>query len=320
MTLLTTETFLILAGLYLAALAVNVARDAGHPRRAGSTLFWGLLAVVFVGGKALPPFATGCIVLLLAGLAGAHQVAPPRRQARPAEERRADAERLGDRLLWRGVLIPALVIAFGFTLDRVRGDGWRLADAKQLTQVGLGLACVVGLAAAMRLTRATPRTAWHEGSYLLQALGWAIVLPQLLASLGGVFAKAGVGDVIAQLVGGALPAPSPLAAVVAYAAGMALFTIVMGNAFAAFPVITLGIGLPYVVQANDGNPAIMGALGMLAGYCGTLVTPMAANFNLVPTLLLDLADKHAVIKAQVPMAAAIWVFNVALMYLCVYRF
>jgi uncharacterized membrane protein len=283
-------------------------------------VFWGLLAVVFIGGKALPHFATGCIVLVLAGLAGAHQVAPPRRQARDADARRADAERLGDRLFWPAVLIPALVIGFGFTLDRVRGDGWRLADAKQLTQVGLGLACVVGLAAAMRLTRSAPRTTWHEGSHLLQALGWAIVLPQLLATLGGVFAKAGVGDVIAQLVGGALPAPSPLVAVVAYGAGMALFTIVMGNAFAAFPVITLGIGLPFIVQANGGNPAIMGALGMLAGYCGTLVTPMAANFNLVPTLLLDLEDKHAVIKAQVPMAAAIWVFNVTLMYLCVYRF
>jgi len=129
------------------------------------------------------------------------------------------------------------------------------------------------------------------------ALPWVAPVYQLMA---------GVGEVIALPFRGTLPAPSPLVAVIAYGAGMALFTIVMGNAFAAFPVITLGIGLPFVVQANGGNPAIMGALGMLAGYCGTLVTPMAANFNLVPTLLLDLEDKHAVIKAQVPMAAAIW--------------
>jgi len=62
----------------------------------------------------------------------------------------------------------------------------------------------------------------------------------------------------------------------------------------------------------------MGALGMLSGYCGTLVTPMAANFNLVPVRLLELRDDFAVIRAQVPFAAAIWIFNVVVMYLCVY--
>jgi len=112
----------------------------------------------------------------------------------------------------------------------------------------------------------------------------------------------------------------PLVAVVAYCAGMALFTIMMGNAFAAFPVMTLGVGLPFIVQQHGGDPAIMGALGMLSGYCGTLLTPMAANFNLVPVRLLELRDDFAVIRAQAPFAAAIWVFNVVVMYLCVYRF
>ncbi|HRG57082.1 MAG TPA: DUF979 family protein, partial [Lacunisphaera sp.] len=98
------------------------------------------------------------------------------------------------------------------------------------------------------------------------------------------------------------------------------FTVMMGNAFAAFPIMTLGVGLPFIVQANGGDAAIMGTLGMLSGYCGTLVTPMAANFNLVPVRLLELQDDWAVIKAQAPFAAAIWIFNVAVMYLCVYRF
>ena len=116
-----------------------------------------------------------------------------------------------------------------------------------------------------------------------------------------------------------LPVQHPLVAVVAYCAGMALFTIMMGNAFAAFPVMTLGVGLPFIVRQHGGDPAVMGALGMLSGYCGTLVTPMAANFNLVPVRLLELRDDLAVIRAQVPFAAAIWIFNVVVMYICVYR-
>jgi len=107
-------------------------------------------------------------------------------------------------------------------------------------------------------------------------------------------------------------------AVLAYAGGMAGFTAMMGNAFAAFPVMTLGVGLPFIVQAHGGNPAVMGALGMLCGYCGTLLTPMAANFNLVPVRLLELRDDFAVIRAQVPFALALWGFNTALLYACVY--
>ncbi len=320
MTLLTLELFLVVAGLYVGAMAVQVARDPSHPRRLGSTVFWGLLAVAFVVGKQLPPVVVGYAVLGMAALAGLRQVAPPQRTAQPAGERTAEADRLGNRLLWPVALIPVLVIAGGFALGRVRFGDWRLAEPRQATQIALGLACLVGLGLALRVTRARPGLALVEGGRLLQAIGWALVLPQLLASLGGIFARAGVGDVIANFVGGALPTQLPLVAVIAYCAGMALFTIVMGNAFAAFPVITLGIGLPFIVNQHGGNPAIMGALGMLSGYCGTLVTPMAANFNLVPAILLELEDRNAVIKAQAPMAAVIWIFNVTAMYLCVYRF
>jgi uncharacterized membrane protein len=109
-------------------------------------------------------------------------------------------------------------------------------------------------------------------------------------------------------------------AVLAYCGTMALFTMIMGNAFAAFAVATGGIGLPFIVQRHGGNPAIMAAIGMLSGYCGTLLTPMAANFNIVPALLLELKDRYAVIKAQAPVAVVIFIANLLLMYFCVYRF
>jgi uncharacterized membrane protein len=94
----------------------------------------------------------------------------------------------------------------------------------------------------------------------------------------------------------------------------------MGNAFAAFPVMTAGVGLPLIVHTFGGDPAIMGALGMLSGFCGTLLTPMAANFNIVPTTLLELPDRWAVIKAQAPTALLMLIVNTALMYALVFRF
>ena len=83
---------------------------------------------------------------------------------------------------------------------------------------------------------------------------------------------------------------------------MALFTIIMGNAFAAFPVMTAGIGLPLLIGQHHADAAALGALGMLCGYCGTLLTPMAANYNIVPVALLELRDPNGVIRAQWPTA------------------
>jgi len=94
----------------------------------------------------------------------------------------------------------------------------------------------------------------------------------------------------------------------------------MGNAFAAFPVMTAAIGVPLIVNKFGGDPAIMGAIGMLSGFCGTLTTPMAANFNIVPAALLELPDRYGVIKVQIPTAIAMLAGNIALMSLLVFRF
>jgi uncharacterized membrane protein len=100
---------------------------------------------------------------------------------------------------------------------------------------------------------------------------------------------------------------------------MALFTMIMGNAFAAFPVMTAGIGLPLVVQQYGGDVVIVTAIGMLSGFCGTLMTPMAANFNIVPAALLELTDRYGVIRAQVPTALMLLAVNIVLMSIFAFR-
>ena len=152
----------------------------------------------------------------------------------------------------------------------------------------------------------------------MDTVGWAALLPQMLASLGAVFLFAKVGDVVGQVTAAAIPMDTRFLAVAAYCVGMALFTVIMGNAFAAFPVMTAAIGLPFVILKFGGDPAAVCAIGMLAGFCGTLMTPMAANFNVVPANLLELPDRNAplngVIRAQIPTAVPLLAANVLLMY------
>jgi uncharacterized membrane protein len=301
---LTLEHFLVLLGLFLAAVAARIALAPAHPRRWGSAGFWLLLAVGIGAGKILPNEMVGWMVLMMGVLVATKQVASPV-FAGNAALRETGAARLGHRLLGPILLVPALAIAGSFFMG---------------SQIALGIGALAGLAAALWVTKDTAQAPVVEGGRLLELLGWALILPQSLAGLGGIFAKAGVGEEVAKLVAAGLPVQFPLVAVVAYCAGMVIFTVLMGNAFAAFPIMTLGVGLPFIVNAHGGNAAIMGAIGMLSGYCGTLVTPMAANFNLVPVRLLELRDDWAVIRAQAPFAAAIWIFNVVVMYACVYRY
>jgi uncharacterized membrane protein len=171
----------------------------------------------------------------------------------------------------------------------------------------------------MPLLRPPPLAPAQEARRLMDQVGWAALLPQTLAALGAVFALSGVGKVVGDLVAQVIPVDNRLAVVVAYTFGMALFTMVMGNAFAAFPVMTAGIGLPLIVRKFGGDPTVMGAVGMLSGFCGTLMTPMAANFNIVPAALLELPDRNGVIRVQVPTAAVLLLGNTLIMYLLVFR-
>ena len=156
-------------------------------------------------------------------------------------------------------------------------------------------------------------TTVEDGARMLQQMGPASMLPQLLVALGALFTQAGVGVVISDMISGVVPVDSRFFGVVAYVLGMAIFTLIMGNAFAAFSVITAGIGIPFVL-AQGANPAIVGALALTAGYCGTLLTPMAANFNIVPAALLETRNQYSVIKYQAPVALVLLVLHIFAMY------
>ena len=305
----------VLVGLVLACVALMTAADRSHPRRVGSALFWGFYALVFLVGDLLPPAWIGGGVIVMAVVAGLRRVAPGLHEAPSAADYAARAGRLGNKLFLPALAIPVVAVLAALLSKKGVVFGVPLLDAGNSTLAAIGMSSVVALALACWLTRETPAQGVREARRLVDAMGWALVLPQLLAMLGLVFSDAGVGKAVAWLATHYIAMDIPFVAVVVYAVGMALFTVIMGNGFAAFPVMTAGIGLPLIVHQFHGNPAIVGAIGMLSGFCGTLMTPMAANFNIVPAALLELPDKNGVIRAQWPTAMTVLVFNVFLLYL-----
>ena len=296
-------------------------------RRFAHAAFWTLIGVLFAAGKpildaseagdALPSQLAGASVIALALLAT--RMRREHIAEAPQAQRIATAQRLGHRLFVPALVIPLVTVLIVLIGPRLSLGGTRVFGEGSITLIGLALACVLATGAAVFVTRERPAVALGEGRRLLDTMGWAALLPLVLATLGGVFAASGVGEAVASLVSAVIPADSRLACVLAYGLGMVLFTVIMGNAFAAFPVMTAGIGLPLLIQQHGAEPAILGSIGMLTGYCGTLMTPMAANFNLVPAALLELDDPNAVIRAQLPTAVPLLLVNLALMYWLAFR-
>ena len=294
------QIFYMMLGLYMGITMVFTLKDENHKTRIGTALFWGILSVVFMFGDYIPSQIVGVFVIVIAVLSATKQINIGTLKQLDETFTTLKAEKLGLK-----IFIPSLSIAIIAML---------IASFTSFPgTVAIGISSTITLILTFIITKAKPKELLEDSNRMYQSMGSFVILPQLLASLGVLFTAAGVGDKISAIISGVIPTGNVLVGVIAYCVGMAVFTAIMGNAFAAFSVITVGVGLPFVF-AQGGDPVVCSVLALTAGYCGTLLTPMAANFNVLPAALLELKDKNAVIKAQAPIAIILLVTHIFLMY------
>jgi len=291
----------LLVGIILFIFAIQSFLDKEHKYRIGTGLFWLLYSVSFIFGSYLSKEINGWLVIAMAVIVLVKQLGKGNYFESHIEFKKGEAVRIGNVIFVPALLVGIITFVIGFF-------------TKLGALVGLGIAAIIAMCAALYITKGKLNQGFHEGRRLIDAIGWTAILSQLLAALGYLFNLAGVGKIISSAVASVVPADNVFLVVVAYCIGMVIFTMIMGNAFAAFAMITSAIGIPMLVVAHGANPAAVGAIAMLAGYCGTLMTPMAANFNIVPVALLEMRDQYGVIKAQLPIALIMLVLNILLMY------
>lgn len=300
--------------LYLAMGAVAIytgvknLRDGENPHPIGTCVFWSALGAIFLVGKFfMENFHSGAIingilVVIMALPAMLGQVSGGRNDA-PTDKETLDRFRA----IGVKIFLPALgigVFALFFAL---------FTEINALVGVGAGV--LVGILLVMAFDRRnTPAVFLNDSRRLLDLMGALSMLPMLLGALGAVFTAAGVGEVIADYVGQVIPKGNVSLGIIVYAIAMALFTMVMGNAYAAITVITVGIGAPFVL-AYGADPVRIGMLGLTCGFCGTLLTPMAANFNITSVAVLEMRDRYGVIRRQIVPAVLILLFQIGYMLL-----
>lgn len=312
------HVYWLMGGLF-AAYALLSLGDPTNKKRLWNALFWGLVATSLLAGDQLGDMANGWLVIAMSVIGGFSLLG--RGEPSTGEvERNAFGARFGNKLFLPILIV--LVTAVAGTLlylyvPAVHATGW--LEPNRETFVLLCIGVLLAILFIRLWLRPPPLAPLQEGRRLMDAVGWAAILPMMLAALGLVLRDTGVGATIGGLMLAVIPEGNVLLAVVAFGLGMAFFTILTGNAFAAFPVMATAIGVPVLIQGYGGDAAVVGAIGMLAGFCGTLMTPMAANFNIVPVRLLELDDQNAVVKAQIPTALPLLVINIALIYFLAFR-
>lgn len=260
-------------------------------------LFWNILAITFIFGKYIPYEYTGILLIVLGIITVTNKLTMGQFKNVSESLRMANSEKFRNL-----IFIPALAIGIASFL---------LLQFKIPSVISIGGGSIIAIVLALIIFKPNVGDTVEDTTKLVMQVGAASLLPQLLAALGSIFTKAGVGDVISSLVSTIIPQGNIVLGVIVYVIAMAIFTMIMGNGFAAFSVITVGIGIPFVIN-QGANPTVVGALGMTAGFCGTLITPMAANFNIVPASILEMKDKYGVIKAQLPIALALIVAHILL--------
>jgi len=303
------EIIFIIMGLICINVAVKNAKDKENPARLGTAVFWGTLGIVLAIGRFLPSILSGILIIIMALPAIFRKVKIGKTNTPTLEYTKGQAQKIGMKIFIPAFSIGIFAILFAVTTMIFKIN---LANAALL---GLSVGVIFSMIALAKFDSDNkPAVFLKDSERFLSLVGPLCMLPMLLASLGAIFTAAGVGNVVAKIVGGIIPEGNVNVGIIVFAIGMCLFTMIMGNAFAAITVMTVGIGYPFVL-AFGANPVIIGMLALTCGYCGTLMTPMAANFNIVPVALLGMKSRFGAIKHQFYIAIPLLIFQICFMIL-----
>ena len=291
----------IIIGLITIYAGIKNLLDKENPSRVGTAVFWCSFGIVCGFGTWLPAKVSGVLVLIMCLPPIFKKVKIGKVDNPTKEHTEQQFKKIGMK-----IFIPAFSVAVCSLFFAL------FSNMSSMIAITIGVIVAMILLIAYDSKQNKPAVFLNDSERFLGITGPLSMLPQLLGCLGGVFKAAGVGDVIAQLVEKVVPKGNVNVGIIIYAIGMVLFTMIMGNAFAAITVMTVGIGAPFVL-AYGANPVVIGMIALTCGYCGTLLTPMAANFNILPVAILNMKDRWGVIKNQVLVALIMLVFQICYM-------
>ncbi len=167
------EIFYALMGLLMIVIAFKSYKTVNSNKKYGTALFWILMSIPFLFGKQLPANIVGGILVASSLLTVSKQVVFAKYDMPTEEFGQKQADKLGNK-----IFLPSLVLAFVAVAIAML-----LTDFGSSSQFAIGAGAVVALLSAFMLTRAKVTTTVDDSARLLQQMGPASMLPQLLVAI-----------------------------------------------------------------------------------------------------------------------------------------
>ena len=108
---ITLDHMYYLTGIVLFIFSLYTVLDKNHRAKWGTTLFWALYGVTFVGGKAVPDWLVGAMVVLMAIIASLKWTGSGSYKESSAETKMAEAKHFGNKLFLPALVVPVVRVA-----------------------------------------------------------------------------------------------------------------------------------------------------------------------------------------------------------------
>ena len=208
------EIIYVLIGLQFFYTAYRVARSEDNEKKITTVIFWIILGVLFAFGKLIPSIISGILVVIIGIISLMNGIMVKGAIINDQKLEVEGSDKLGNK-----IFIPVIVMAvLAIILAKLIPDS---------SSSVLGFTAIVAIIIVMIMTKSSVKDMMKQSDRMVQQVGAVAILPQLLAALGAIFAAAGVGDVIASIIGNMIPTVNPWTGSIAYVLGMAVFTAIM---------------------------------------------------------------------------------------------
>ena len=217
----------ILVGLIAIYAGIKNLLDEENPSRIGTAIFWCSFGIVTALGTWLPAKVSGVLVIIMCLPPIFKKVKVGKTNAPEKAHTEAQFKKIGMKIFVPAFCVAVFSLAFSL-----------FSNMSSMIAITLGVLVAIIFLVAYDSKENKPQVFLKDSERFLSLTGPLSMLPQLLGCLGGVFTAAGVGEVIAQIVEKVVPKGNVNIGIIVYAVGMVLFTMIMGNAFAAITVMT----------------------------------------------------------------------------------
>lgn len=213
----------VFVGLIAIYAGIKNLLDKENPSRYGTALFWSSFGVVCAFGTWLPAKVSGVLVIVMC-LPPIFKKVKVGKVDTPSKEHTIEQyQKVGMKIFFPAVCVGIFSLVFAF-----------FSNISSMVAVTLGVIVAIIILMIYNPSENKPVVFLKESERFLSIMGPLCLLPQLLGCLGGVFTAAGVGDVVASIVEKIVPKGNVNVGIIVFAIGMAIFTMIMGNAFAVF--------------------------------------------------------------------------------------